>query len=478
MASLSDFLLCSFDTRYKRICKIIAEYWSDPIYYSKRIEVELAYLRFLFKKDGIEYEIPEFDRTNHDVIFAEWNACCKEEAITKHDVKAIEYYLRTIIPEEYHNYIHMGLTSQDINSVAQTMMIKNTVKVFIEKYKELEHEINNFIIRLKDVVVMTYTHSQPATASYFDIEIFKHLLKIKESIARIIADCNNLTCKFSCSNGNFTTLSQIIDEHEISELYDFLNCSLGLKEQTEMAKASFESGETDYFIDYNLKFNMFATQIDNYNSYSNLFYSISTFFGHLKNLSFNLWLYVFKGELKQKSIAGECGSSVMPHKINPIGIETCGFGMTQEEMERCDSLARSLSTSAGSRDISDTFKLRDANQIFALGLLIFHNMKTDIVKLEPNLEKIHEILHQNIASLGEIIQTNLRMQRGIKTDAYKLIEGLTKGKQITYEELHEFIDDLKAKFDLPDELITRFKSYRIDKPFGYFSHYRDIMPKA
>jgi hypothetical protein len=115
--------------------------------------------------------------------------------------------------------------------------------------------------------------------------------------------------------------------------------------------------------------------------------------------------------------------------------------------------------------------MRFSGEIFGMGLLMMKYISKDVKRIMPNIEQINKILNENIGSLSEIIQTRLRIEN-IGIDAYKVLEGLTKGKSITYEQLHAFIDELKEKHDLSDELVTELKGYRIDKPFGFFSHYK------
>lgn len=453
------FTVSPLDGRYNSITNKILPFYSNPIYYTERIRVELAYLKMLFIKNHIDFEIPVIDFNDYKVVSDIYCKCIEIEKTTNHDIKAIEYYIRTIIPEEYHCYIHCGLTSQDINSVAQTIMLKNSCNCISNEYDNFVFSINDLINRLSGIPVMTYTHGQPAVSTYFDVEIKKRLIKIQKSFDELLNCCNKLTCKFSGSVGNFTTHSLIFKEDEIDSLYEFLNNELTSKKDS--------SGK----INYNLIFNKFAFQVDDYNSYSQLFTQFGIFFANIKDFAYNLWLRLFSKELIETNIEGEIGSSVMPHKINPIGIEMAMNGVADLAISQCFTTASSLLVTAHSRDISDTFKIRFCGEIFGMALVMMYNISKDVKKIIPNIEHINKILNENIGSLSEIIQTRLRIEN-IKIDAYKVLEGLTKGKSITYEQLHKFIDELKEKYNLNDTLVVELKSYRIDKPFGFFDHYK------
>jgi len=453
------FTVSPLDGRYSAITNKILPFYSNPVYYVTRIQVELAYLKVLLNKNHVEYETPIIDYNDYNTVSTIYTQCIEIEKTTNHDIKAIEYYLRTIIPEEYHCYIHCGLTSQDVNSIAQTIMLKNACNCISEEYKKFVISVESLLERLRGIPVMTYTHGQPAVSTYFDIEIKKRLIKIQKSFDELLNRCNDLTCKFSGSIGNFTTHSLIFKEEEIDSLYDFLN-----KELTFGKKSS--GG-----IDYNLKFNKFAFQVDDYNSYAQFFTQFGVFFANMKDFAYNLWLRLFSKELIETSVKGEIGSSVMPHKINPVGIEMAMNGVADLAISQCFTTASSLLVTAHSRDISDIFKMRFSGEIFGMALVMMQYISNDVKKIVPNSEQINKILNENIGSLSEMIQTRLRIEN-IGIDAYKVLESLTKGKSITYEQLHEFIDELEEKYGLSNDLVTELKSYRIDKPFGFFAHYK------
>jgi adenylosuccinate lyase len=451
-----EFAVSPTDGRYSKLTKKISTVYSNEIFYLTRIRVEMAYIEILLKKYNIDYKLPVINYDNYEEITTIYKKCIEIEKTTNHDIKAIEFYLRTIIPEEYHRFIHCGLTSQDVNSVAQTIMLKNVCKIIMDEYTKFQKSINNLIFRLKDKVVMTYTHGQPAVQSFFDIEVKKRLIKMNRSFQKLIECCNNLTCKFSGSIGNFTTLSLIFKEDEIDTLYHDLNTKL----------------HCDKIIDginFNLKFNKFAFQIDDYNSYSELFNQYALFLSNIKDFSYNIWLRLLNKELIQSPVDGEIGSSVMSHKINPIGLEQAS-GIIDIIVSQCQTTATTLLVTSFSRDISDNIKLRFAGNIFGSVLIVLSNIKRDIDKLIPNTHKIDTILSENIASLSELIQTRLRIE-DIKIDAYKELEKLTKGKIITYEILHEFIDMIAIKYTLSEKIVSELKSFNMITPCGYFSHY-------
>jgi adenylosuccinate lyase len=430
------------DTRYASITKEVAEICGDMEFYITRVRVELSYLKFILKKKPELPQVVQILNYGDKIAMAEVYRNIKEiEKVTQHDVKAIEYYVRSIVDERIANLVHCGLTSQDVNSVATTVMFKNVEAYMSDKFITFIEAIGSLMEKTKGTKVMTYTHGQPAVCSFLEKEISKFYHKIVKSYRKFIKKTNELTSKFSGSIGNYTTMIGVIyEEHEISLLYEAINTEFGT----------------------NIIFSEFARQVDDYTSYIEFFQSIQTIFVSINEFATNLWLKITRGELVQTPVEGEKGSSVMPHKINPFRLEQAravcnvGYGL-------CDAIIRTIGISMDSRDMSDSYALRYAPEVFGNLIVILSNVEIDMKRLGPNDGKIKTIIKSNLASLSEYIQTFLRFNYTTEiTDPYKLLEGLTKGKTLTYEELYTFIDELPISIDHREYL----KSLRADTVFG------------
>lgn len=431
-------------TRYAETGKIpeINYLCGNEARYITRLNVEIAYLYTILSKKGISCDIPKFDlvsKESRSVIFKD---ILKEEEKTKHDVKAIELYLRSHVPDAIKNLVHCGLTSQDINSVATTIMLKNVGAVFKETIETFMKNMQIFELSIVGHPFMSYTHGQPAVSVFLSREIFKARQTIENNLKHFDQSLNELTSKFSGSIGNCTTQSIIFTVEEYDDLKHKMNAALGT----------------------NIIFNDDARQIDDYSSYARMFSIMAIISRNISEFADNLWLRITRKELTQKTVAGEFGSSVMSHKINPFRLE---------QSRAIDIIINSLISavteiimkSRDSRDMSDSYGLGYIPEIFSLFEVMTNNISIDMSRLIPNTETISRIFDENIGSLSEYIQTYLRYHYTEEIeDPYKLLEKLTKGKIITYEILHEFIDGLPIN----DEDKILLKNLKVDDPAGLF----------
>ena len=192
--------------RYSSYIKDLSKIFNDSQYYIERLRVELVYLSILLNKKSIKYDL-NFNIDND--IEEIYNNILEIEKTTQHDVKAIEYYIKSITDKSIHNYIHCGLTSQDINSVGFILMIENCRDYFSYLFALFKKNLDNFKNKFNNEIIMTYTHGQPAIPSYFDVELDKLHIKIINSLNNF-TDVK-LTCKFSSSIGTYSTLSLIFN---------------------------------------------------------------------------------------------------------------------------------------------------------------------------------------------------------------------------------------------------------------------------
>lgn len=417
--SLTPLSLTPLTGRYASFVEEISKIFNEENYYIERVKVEIMYLAILLKKKSIDI---------HLNINIDYNKILEIEKTTKHDVKAIEYYIRTLIDNQYHNYIHCGLTSQDVNSVGYILMLENSRDYFNTLFTDFKLSLDEFRNKFTNEIIMTYTHGQPAVPSLFDIELDKFHIKIKNSFDDFMNV--KLTCKFSSSVGNCSTLLLIFNEDEINDLYEEMSRLLNRK----------------------LNFTSYARQIDDYTSIIILLQTIQRISLNLKEYAMNIWLRITRNELIQENIIGEIGSSVMAHKINPWRLEQAE-ATTNIIYSLCDAIIRTIGISKDSRDMSDSYALRNMGEIFGHLVVLIKNIKISIKNLQLNKDKINNILNENITSVSEYFQTYLRWNTNIE-EPYKLLENLTKGKYITYNDLHLFIDSLNIDIKHKEHLKT------------------------
>jgi adenylosuccinate lyase len=441
--------ICPLDSRYREIAHPITDYISDKLYYLTRLKVELYYLTILLKKKpDMPQIVPSFDfEKDGDEIYIEIRNI---EETTKHDVKSIEYYLRQqmmLINPSAINLVHCGLTSQDTNSVATTVMLKNAGRYMTELFNTFNRVFNKFIVDTRDCKIMTYTHGQPAVCSTLGWELLKFDAKINESFKFFNEAISDLTCKFSGSIGNYTTFSIMFSPDEIKKLHE------------DMRK----------LLNTDLIFSRYSRQIDNYHSYMRLLQVCQIIAIDIGELADNLWLRITRREIVMTSVSGEIGSSVMAHKINPYRLEQVRATSNFISGE-CNTIVTTIGCSRDSRDMSDSFALRFLGVMFAKMAVMFDSIQTDISRLKYNEEECHKIIENNLVSLSEYFQTYLRWHCPEISDPYKLLEALTKGKTLTYEQLHHFVDELK----LPSVHAEYLKSLKADTVFGFdLSHETD-----
>ncbi len=406
----SSFSLTPLTGRYSSFVEDISKIFNEENYYIERVKVEIIYLAILLKKKSIDINLN---------VKIDYLKILEIEKTTKHDVKAIEYYIRTLTDKSIHNYIHCGLTSQDVNSVGYILMLENSRDYFNKLFNDFKTSLDAFKNKFKNDKIMTYTHGQPAVPSLFDIELDKFHIKIINSFNDFMNV--KLTCKFSSSVGNYSTLLLIFNKNEINELYDEMSRLLKRK----------------------LNFTTYARQIDDYTSIIILLQTIQRISLSLKEYALNIWLRITRNELIQDNIVGEIGSSVMAHKINPWRLEQAE-ATSNIIYSLCDAIIRTISISKDSRDMSDSYALRNMGEIFGHLVVLIKNIEIGINNLTLNKEKINNILNENITSISEYFQTYLRWNCYIE-EPYKLLEKLTKGKYITYDDLHIFIDNLNIE---------------------------------
>lgn len=421
--------LSPLSSRYILEVNELSSIFSDKQYFIQRVRVECVYLKILFEKKNLSLEsIEKVDKLFKSIesieseIDISYDRFRYFDNITKHDVKAIEFFIKEKMDQfdlsKYKEFVHCGLTSQDINSVGYTLILNNVIKYLKIEFKKFIDSID-ILLEQTNITTMGYTHGQKAIPVNMSYELSKLKDKIKNTIDDIVDI--KFSAKFSGSTGNYTTLLIIFGN--IDSIYDMYS-----KLNKELC--------TD--IIYTKK----ARQIDDYTSYIKFLFLIEKLSIDIKEFTSNIWLKIHRNELVQTKKEKEIGSSVMSHKINPWRLEQAD-AVTNMIVSMSRSIRDTIGISKDSRDMSDSYALRYVGEVLGNLVLLIKNVSIDFVSLKPNEKLIKNILEESYSSLSEYIQTYLRWNYPEIIDPYKLLETLTKGKNITKFELDEFIEKLE-----------------------------------
>lgn len=413
------------DGRYRYEVEEISEYFSEYSLIKNRVFVEVKWLEKLllsgkFIDDKVEKTvIDKLENINNKFDVIEAQKVKEIEKITKHDVKAVEYYLRDKLEEnklsKYNNLIHLTCTSEDINNLAYGIMINgllnNVMIPNMEKMIDLVHEKAN---EYRNIPMLSHTHGQSATPTTVgkELEVFVYRWN---SILKYIKEVK-LRGKFSGAVGNYN--AHIVSYPNI----DWVNFT---KEFVE---------------ELGLEYNPLTTQIESHDIICVLFGFLKLFNNVTMDYNSDMWIYISKGYFKQKVVKGEVGSSVMPHKVNPINHEN---SMANIRMANCifDNFTSNLQVSRMQRDLSDSSMLRNIGVSFAHSIISAKQTMKATEKIEANIQELEEDLKNNPEVISEAIQTVLR-KNGV-ANGYEMLKELTRGKRVSLEEFKKFISRLE-----------------------------------
>lgn len=400
------------------------------------MEIEIVYLaKFLGEIIKIdEEELGDINElflniiTNFDIN--EYSKIKEIELITNHDVKAIEYYLKGELInndyEKYVPYIHFGLTSQDINNTAVSVILKQ----YLDKYYLVDLIIlNNELLKLsnswEDITMISRTHGQPAVPTKLgkEIMVFKYRLDLQLELLKN----QKIYGKFGGAVGNFNA-------HKCA-----------------YPNIDWEKFAEDIYDNYSIKRSKFTTQIDSYDSLAVVFDNIKRINNILLDLCQDIWLYISMDYLKQKINENETGSSTMPHKVNPINFENAE-GNLKLANTLLNFFSDKLPISRLQRDLTDSTVLRNLGISFGYIKVAYENIVKGLNKLDVNKAKIEEDLDKNYIVIVEGIQTVLR-KYSYKNSYEKLKELSRTNKQIGKKEIDIFIQNLDVNEDIKKELM-------------------------
>ena len=423
--------ICPLDGRYSAVKDALAEYFSEYGLVKYRVFVEIQWLKFLI--ENIDNEIlAKFDKANIgqiEAIATEFNidsfkAIKEIESVTRHDVKAVEYFIGNALKEMGYDYlisfVHIGCTSEDINNTSYACMLKDGLNnVWLPRARELADIIDKWAVEHKDDAMLAHTHGQPATPTTIGKEFKVYAYRMYSSIQNV--EDVKIKAKFNGATGTYSAI-----------LTAFPNV-----DWPEMNKKFVE----EYL---GVEFNPLTTQIESHDYTCHILDGIRHFNNVLVDFDVDMWLYISKEYFKQIPVKGEVGSSTMPHKVNPIRFENSEANIDISN-NLCMGLSNKLPKSRMLRDLSDSSSQRNIGLAFGYSIQAISETVNGLAKCVVNKEKLAYDLNEKWEVLAEPIQTMLR-KYGVP-DAYDTLKALTRGKNISKEDIIKFAEGLEMLTD-------------------------------
>lgn len=425
------------DGRYRAKAEPLAPYFSEYALMKYRVRVEIEYFITL-----CELPLPQLADFPHELFetlrdiyrnFSEDDAARVKdiESITNHDVKAIEYFIKEEFDkignlEHFKEFIHFGLTSQDINNTSFPLMLKDATElVYLPLLQELIDQLNEYADEWKDIPMLAKTHGQPASPTRLGKEVKVFAYRLEQQVALLKA-CP-MTAKFGGATGNFNAHHVAYPEYDWRAFgRKFVSEKLGLQREE------------------------YTTQISNYDNMAALFDAMKRVNTIVIDMDRDFWQYVSMEYFKQRIKKGEVGSSAMPHKVNPIDFENSegNLGLANAIFEH---LSRKLPISRLQRDLTDSTVIRNIGVPMGHSLIAFQSSLKGLRKLLLHEESIRRDLDNCWAVVAEAIQTILR--REAYPNPYEALKALTRTNEaMTEERIHNFIDTLEVSDAIKAEL--------------------------
>lgn len=427
------------DGRYRSKTECLADYFSEYALIRYRVRVEIEYFITL-----CELPLPQLKSFNSALFeqlrdiyrnFDEASAArVKEiESITNHDVKAVEYFIKEEFDkigglDDYKEFIHFGLTSQDINNTSVPLSVKEALEeVFYPQVEELIAQLKEYAEAWKDVPMLAKTHGQPASPTRLGKEVEVYVYRLSEQLVTL-RNCK-MTAKFGGATGNFNAHHVAYPQHDWRAFGNrFVSEKLGLERE------------------------QWTTQISNYDHLGSVFDAIRRINTIIIDLDRDFWMYISMEYFKQKIKAGEVGSSAMPHKVNPIDFENSegNLGIANAILQ---FLAQKLPVSRLQRDLTDSTVLRNVGVPVGHSVIAIQSTLKGLRKLILNEEKLREDLENTWAVVAEAIQTILR--REAYPHPYEALKALTRtNEKMTEETIHAFVQTLNVSDSVKAELMA------------------------
>ena len=442
VSNLSEQPLSPLDGRYRPQVRELGEHFSEAGLNRARVHIEIEWLIWLVENNLVtknlsltEKEVASLRKIVTDFSDDSVARLAKFEATTRHDVKAVEYFIREELAklgrEDLSELVHFACTSEDINNLAYARVISDGIsKVMLPKAKDLAVKLKRISSENAAVPMLARTHGQPATPTTLGKELAVFVFRIERQLARI--ENQEVLGKFSGATGTFAAHLAAAPD------VDWVQQSKGFVEHLRFT------------------WNPLTTQIESHDWQAELYQAMTHLNRILHNLATDIWTYISLNYFKQIPVAGATGSSTMPHKVNPIRFENAEANL-ELSSAILDSLAQTLVTSRLQRDLTDSSAQRNIGLGFGHALLALDNLTRGLDELAVNEPIMLADLLENWEVLGEAIQTAIRadVARGESSisDPYALLKELTRGKRIGEEDLLAFIQKLELPQETKDRLM-------------------------
>ena len=427
------------DGRYRGKTVSLAEYFSEYALIRYRVRVEIEYFIAL-----CELPLPQLQDFNHSLfedlraIYGSFSTADAQrvkdiERVTNHDVTAVEYFIKEKFDkignlDKYKEFIHFGLTSQDINNTSVPLSIKDALtQVICPAIEELIAQLQAYADEWREVPMLAKTHGQPASPTRLGKEIMVFVYRLTEQLNQLKA--YPITAKFGGATGNFNAHHVAYPDYDWREFANtFVSEKLGLRRE------------------------QYTTQISNYDCIGGVFDALRRVNTIIIDLDRDFWMYISMEYFKQKIKAGEVGSSAMPHKVNPIDFENSegNLGISNALLQ---FLAAKLPVSRLQRDLTDSTVLRNVGVPFGHTVIAIESTLKGLRKLILNEQKLRADLDDNWAVVAEAIQTILR--REAYPNPYEALKQLTRTNQkMTEQTIHDFVRTLDVDDEIKNQLLA------------------------
>ncbi|WP_207590876.1 adenylosuccinate lyase [Halomontanus rarus] len=436
------YAVSPLDGRYGTRTAPLSPYASEAALMRARIRVEVEYLIALADLEATPLELDLEERTHLRGLyesFAEEDAELVKKLeveghgefeATNHDVKAVEYFVRHRLPgdSDASPWIHFGLTSEDVNNLAHRLLVRDAVdEVLLPALYEVRNTLAEMAREHRELPMLARTHGQPATPTTFGKEMAVYAARLGRATGRIREATDQLRGKLGGASGTYAA-------HVAA--YPGVNWRTFARE----------------FVDeLGLGFEPLTTQVNPCDDLSALFDAVRGANDVLLDLDLDVWLYVSDRYLGQEAVAGETGSSTMPHKVNPIDFENSEGNLSKANADLV-FLADYVTTSRLQRDLSDSTVKRNVGAAFAHCLIGYTKTQSGLEKVVPNEQVMRDELNATPEIIGEAVQTILRREG--RDDAYEQVKELTRGRRVALEDFRELFDDL----DVSDETRAELRS--------------------
>ncbi len=425
------------DGRYADKSAPLREVFSEYGLIARRVKTEIAWLLALCDEPGLPETgtLTEAQRAALQAIADDFSLAGAErvkaiEATTRHDVKAVEYFIRESLPADcvqLSEFIHFACTSEDINNVSHALQLMDGIAILRKAQAELEAELTTLANETIALPMLAHTHGQPASPTTLGKELAVFVHRLRRQGEQMEAIAKALPAKMSGAVGNYNAHISAAPDVDWKAFAGKVITSLGLEQ------------------------NPYTTQIESHDGMAELFNAMARWNSVLFDLDRDIWSYVSMRYLRQKAVAGEVGSSTMPHKINPIDFENSegNLGLANAIL---DHLSRKLPVSRLQRDLTDSTAIRNIGAGFAYTLIAVLSTLRGLGRISPNEAALAADLDNAWEVLAEPIQTVMR-RYGVP-EAYEKLKALTRGNAMTADSIRTFIDTL----EIPEADKARLKA--------------------